>query len=109
MVAQDFERVHNERKQLRQELRSDMTRHQQRKYLMTTWRRNGLLLPGKSFTMLPDWQLQPVFVEYAETQLIDMFGAKMGRMELFEKKVYDLRSIRQLRKAGWRMLKFKTN
>eukprot|EP00952_Eustigmatos_sp_NYUAD-ZCMA_P012782 51165-Eustigmatos_ZCMA.PRE.1 len=63
-----------------------MTRNQRRHSLLPIWRQQGLLLPGRPFTILPDWQLQPVFVEYAPTQLAVKFGAKLGQMPVFQEK-----------------------
>lgn len=108
-VSSEFERVNENRRQLRDELRHRVTKNERRKLLLPKWREEGLLLPGKPFAILPDWQLQPVFVEYATTQLASMFGTKLGQMDIFEKKVFDLSRISPLKRHNWHMIKFKTN
>ena len=108
-VASEFERVHIQRQQLRQDLGDQITKSERRRLLVPKWRAAGLILPGKPFALLPDWQLQPVFVEYAPTQLASLFGSKLGKMDVFQEKVFDLHRVSALRRKDWSMMKFKTN
>lgn len=108
-VSSEFERVGEERRILAQALDPAIPKKKRRKHLLPKWRTQGLLLPGKAFAMLPDWKIQPVFVDYKETQLTDAFGKKMGQMPIFQEKVFDLPRLRALKKPGWSMMSFRTN
>jgi len=109
-VSREFERVQVERRAFMQSnndvLRS-MTPVERRTVLRTEWLQRGFRLCGKPFSLLPDWQVKPVFVDYADTQLKTLFGSKMGSLEFFEKHVFDL--PRRLRRPNWYFGGFRTN
>ena len=110
-ISLEFERVMNDRRELAEshpELAS-MSRYERRRLLYPKWQQNKLLVPGKPFAILPDWQLQAVFVDYASTQLETMFGKKTGSLQFFEEHVFDLHRIKHLRKPDWHFMGFRTN
>jgi len=80
-----------------------------RKILQRVFQEEGLRFPGKPFSILPDWQLQPVFVDYASTQLQTLFGSEIGSVQFFQEHVFDLHRIRHLIKPDWHFMGFRTN
>ena len=80
-----------------------------RKTLEPLYRYSGLRQPGKPFSLLPDWQLQPVFVDFAHTQLESLFGNKMGTLEFFQNHVFNLQRVKHLLKPDWYFMGFRTN
>lgn len=88
---------------------NEMTRSAQRAILKPHYIQNGLLLPGKEFAVLPDWQLRPAFVEYTTTELQVMFGKKLGSLTNFETRVFDLNHIRHLKNPDWYLMGFRTD
>jgi hypothetical protein len=72
------------------------------------FRKEGLLMNGIPFSLLPSWKLQAVFVDYAETQLETMFGKSFKDMRIFEK-VFSVSRLKGRKHQDWAMSGFRTN
>ena len=109
-ISTQFERVIDERRQLYSNPKlQHLSRPQRRKLLQPLFTEKRLLLPGKPFGLLPDWKLQPVFVDYATTQLETMFGKELGTLSNFQNNVFNLQKVKQLKKDDWYFMGFRTN
>ena len=111
-ISNSFEDSQRRANAIRDKHRNETCKSTRRRLVMKEFHQQGLILCGKPFSLLPCWSLQPVFVDYAETQLESKFGKifKKGTiMEYFEEHVFNLEQIKKGRKKGWAMSGFRTN
>ena len=113
-ISSEFGRVNTERRNIKTALLSQiphhtMSRSQIRSLLTPLYCAHGLLLPGKEFALLPDWQVTPAFVDYTTTELETLFGKKLGQLNIFEQEIFDLSRTRKHIQPDWHLMGFRTN